>query len=114
MAMTQAQKNRAMRQEGLREFLSNQKLIEKVLDNIEKMEKLSLVAEGDDSGGLMVGQFELAKLKTANEHRFKLIDKYVPTMKATEHSVDPTDSVLSAILKEISGKTAGLPEPVDE
>lgn len=82
MAKTRAQLNRAIRQEALRDQLASKGLVQKVLDNIDKMEKLA----GND-------HFELTKLKTANEQRMKLIDKYLPSLKATELTGDGGDSM---------------------
>ena len=77
MAMTKAQQNRAIRQEALREQLAGKGLIQKVLENIAKMEEL-------DSSDTQTGTFELQKLKTSNDQRLKLINKYLPDLKMAE------------------------------
>lgn len=74
MAATKAAKNRAIRQEALREQLSNQKHIEKAVDNIDKMEQ---------QGGTMEPQ-ELQALKYATDTRLKLVSKYLPDLKLQE------------------------------
>ena len=88
MAKTRAQQNRAIRQEALREQLSHQKHIEKVVDNIVEMEKLDFFKKGDDGEiDYKVAQstkFRLDALRTANEQRLKLINKYLPDLKNTE------------------------------
>lgn len=76
MAMTRAQQNRSIRQEALREQLSKQKLVEKVTDSIEKLDKLD---EDLDS-------VKVQRLKAAIDSRLKLINKYLPDLKATEHT----------------------------
>ena len=79
MAATRAAENRKIRQEALRDQLSSQKLVEKVIDNITKMEQ---------QGAAMEGQ-ELQALKAATESRLKLINKYLPDLKAMELTGDP-------------------------
>ena len=74
---SRANENKRIRQEALREQLSNQKLVEKVLDNIKKMDKLDPVNDDDTV-------IKLNILKTSNEQRLKLINKYLPDLKAVE------------------------------
>ena len=74
MAATRANQNRKIRQEALREELSNKGLVQHVLDNIDKM----------DSQGATMEPQELNARKTANEYRLKLINKYLPDLKSTE------------------------------
>lgn len=76
MAATSAAKNRKMRQEALREFLSNQKLVEKVIDNARKMEEQAVE----------MTSHELQALKHATDTRMKMISKYLPDLKAVEHT----------------------------
>lgn len=82
MAKTRAQENRAIRQDALREQLAAKGLVQKVLDNIDKMEELKVVITED--GSSLCGQFELNKLKTANDQRLKLVNKYLPDLKSAE------------------------------
>lgn len=88
MAKTRAQENRAIRQDSLREQLSQQKHIEKVVDNIGEIEKLDFFQKGDnneiDYKLCQANKFRLDALKTANEQRLKLINKYLPDLKSTE------------------------------
>ena len=92
MAKTRAQENRAIRQEALREQLASQKHIEKVVDNIVEIEKLDFFKEGDsgdiDYKQCQANKFRMDALKTANEQRLKLINKYLPDLKNTEISGD--------------------------
>jgi len=74
MAATNAAKNRAIRQEALREQLSKQKHIEQVVKNIKKFE---------EQGAAMEPQ-EVQSLKVATDTRLKLISKYLPDLKSTE------------------------------
>ena len=74
MAATKAATNRKIRQDALRDQLSKQKLVEKVIDNVRKME---------EQGASMESQ-ELNALKAANDARLRLINKYLPDLKAME------------------------------
>lgn len=99
MAKTRAQTNREIRQEALRDQLKAKGLVQQALESIKKMEELQVIIDSDD--GAIAGQFELQKLKAANEHRLKLINKVFPDLKAVEwqgdlevegninHTVDP-------------------------
>jgi len=76
MALTQAQKNRAERQESLRAYLNERVRLGKVIENIEKIEGLDASEESFKN--------RLEQLKVSNEQRMKLINKYLPELKATE------------------------------
>lgn len=99
-----ATRQRQMRQEAMREQLRAKGLEQHVLDCAQKLhdEYLSLESQ------------QVQALKASADLRLKLMNKYLPDLKAVEHSVDQTDTVLSSILKEISGDTTGLPKPVDD
>ena len=70
------QANRDVRQETLREWLSQKCTAQHLVDNIQKIEAL------DDTSETFVNQ--LNKLKTANEQRLKVMNKYLPDLKSTE------------------------------
>jgi hypothetical protein len=74
---TRAQANRKIRQDALREQLAGQKHIEQVIDNVRKIETLDPTNGADTTT-------ELNILKTATELRLKLVNKYLPDLKATE------------------------------
>lgn len=74
MAQTVAAKNKSIRQEALREWLSNKGLLDKVLDNTKKMEEQ---AKGMDPQ-------ELQGLKYATDTRLRLVSKYLPDLKCVE------------------------------
>ncbi len=92
MAKTNAQNIRAARQEDHRARLSEGQHLRHVSENITKIESLEVKMDGGDKGdeinykNLQLNQFTLSKLKTATELRMKLIDKYVPSLKAVEHT----------------------------
>ena len=77
-----AAKNRAVRQEALREYLSNRGKVDYVFDNIEKIEK---------------GEGDLQALKVASELRLRLINKYLPDTKHIEADIDATIDAVAKI-----------------
>ena len=74
---TRGQENRRIRQEALREQLANQGHIQQVIVNVKKIESLDPTGGNDTT-------VELNILKTATELRLKLVNKYLPDLKATE------------------------------
>lgn len=82
MAGTRNTKQRAVRQEALREQLSNQKHLEHVIDLINK---ISDEKEHIDSE-------ILSRYKIAIDARFKIINKYLADLKTQEidmtHNID--------------------------
>lgn len=71
------QRHKHERQESLRELLSRQKHVEKVIDNVNKIEDLDQEINKDD----------VARLKIGIETRMKLINKYLPDLKAVDMEV---------------------------
>lgn len=78
MGTTAANKNRAIRQEALREQLSNQKHVEHVVEMLEEIKDLQLDLDAND----------LARYKVAIDTKLKLIGKYLPDLKSVEHTGD--------------------------
>ncbi len=76
MGITRANKNREIRQDNLREWLSKKCTLQHLFDNINKIEDLDVKSKDFHNS--------LSKLKVANEQRLKLINKYLPELKATE------------------------------
>jgi len=74
MGATVAAKNRKVRQESLREFLSNKCTVQQLVENVEKIEHLDNILTQD----------ELQRLKVATEFRVKLLSKYLPDLKSVE------------------------------
>lgn len=74
---SRAEANKAIRQEALRQQLAGQGHIQYVVENINKIEAL------DPTGGNETA-LELNIIKTANEQRMKLVNKYLPDLKSTE------------------------------
>jgi len=81
MAKTDVDTRKQQRKEELRTYLSNRGKVDYVLDNIEKIEGLDCSSADF--------QKELAKLKTANEQRIRLLNKYLPD--AREDIAEVTD-----------------------
>ena len=76
MAETRAHKNRKLRQDNLREWLSEKCTAQHLVDNINKIEDLDPCDEQFNN--------KLSKYKTANEQRIKVMNKYLPDLKTTE------------------------------
>ena len=96
MAMTAAQKARHVRKEALKEWLSQQKLIEHVFDlarKIEELEPIEAEAKNNDGKVYLVdlAEFELKKYAKAAELNLKLVNKYIGDEKSVEQNVTITD-----------------------
>lgn len=76
MGAPRAAVNRRIRQDNLREWLSEKCTAQHLVDNIIKIENL-------DSDSSTFAQ-DIQKLKTANEQRLKILDKYLPSLKQEE------------------------------
>jgi hypothetical protein len=74
-------KNKAVRQEALREQLQNQGHIQYIVDNIGKIEDLDSELDSNEAG----------RLKSATELRLKLVNKYLPDLKAVENTINPEE-----------------------
>ena len=72
--LTTAQTNKRIRQEALREQLSKQAHVQHVIDISEKLQSLDKELE----------QTEITRLKYAADLKLKLINKYLPDLKAME------------------------------
>jgi len=83
MATTSANKNRAMRQNALREQLSKQKHVEHVIDIANKLAKL------DES----LDPLQIQRLKAAADIKKGLISKYLPDIKMVELTGEGGDPI---------------------
>ena len=104
VGISRAQANRAIRQEAMREQLAAQKLVEKVIDTAHKLSTLSIE----------LSPTEVTRLKHSADLRLKLIDKYLPDLKAVEHtgsgassSVELSDAALIELLKRHNPALSG-------
>jgi len=95
VAKTKTQLNRQMRQEGLRDFLSSQKLIEKVIDISEKLMEPDVEYDALD----------IQRMRTAAELNLKLAAKVLPDLKSTELTgPDGGDLVIAVQRKRFDGE----------
>lgn len=74
MGATVKDKNRAVRKEALREFISEQCKVKQVIDIAQKLEDHHIDLEPS----------AINALKASADIRLKLINKYLPELKATE------------------------------
>jgi hypothetical protein len=94
VAKTKAQLNRQVRQEGLRDFLSKQKLIEKVID----------IAQNLTDPDKEYDALDVQRMRTAAELNLKLAAKVLPDLKSTEISgPDGGDLVVNIQRKRFDG-----------
>jgi hypothetical protein len=100
MARTRAQENRKIRQDALREQLAGKGLVQKVIEDIGKIDQLAALKIDDfEDADLYIASVSAAKdktqiIKVAIESRLKLVNKYLPDLKQTELVGDP-DSPLN-------------------
>ena len=90
MSANNPAKQRAMRQEHLRAYLSEKCRLEHVIDNIIKMEKEGASMETN----------ELNAIKYATDARLKLINKYLPELKATEVTGEGGEGLTVAVVRK--------------
>lgn len=83
MAETRGQSNRRVRQEALRQWLSEKCTAQHLIDNLEKIEGLDPASE--------VFVNELNKYKVANDQRLKVMNKYIPDLKQADLEVTGED-----------------------
>ena len=75
---TRAQKNREIRQEALREQLSNKGLVQHVIEISKKLAKAD------------VDQTRVQALKASADISLKLIDKYLPNLQTVDSNINYT------------------------
>ena len=96
--ISRANANRKVRQDALREQLSKQKHVEKVVENLGKL--------GDLEVGL--DSLQIQRLKAANDGHLKLIAKYLPDTKAVEIDLNGSLSVTNLSDEEINERLKEL------
>jgi hypothetical protein len=92
MAATNKAKNRAIRQDTLREWLSEKCTAQHLVDNINKIEKLDPECESFKN--------ELDKYRVANDQRLKVLSKYLPDLKSTEFTGEGGGPVITDAIFE--------------
>ena len=101
---TVAQRNKAIRQEDLRERIRNSNLLTDILDNVAKMQSLAEDMDGD-SANLHIQQINGYQM--SNNQRLKLLNKVLPDLKAIEVEGD-----IGLQVVEVS--RIGMEEPRDD
>ncbi|MGH1470160.1 MAG: hypothetical protein ACRBCS_03145 [Cellvibrionaceae bacterium] len=91
MAETRANANRRIRQENIRDYLSNQK-------HLEHVEKI--LADVSDPAQEVDSEM-LARYKVAIDAKLKLIDKYLPSLKAVEMTGEGGEDLIPKSIKVI-------------
>lgn len=94
MAMTRAQHNRAIRQEALREQLSNQGHLQHAVEIATKFAQLP--------------KDEQDAHKVKFDMHMRLVNKYLPDIKAVEHTGEGGDP-LADFFAQIKNQSPGLP-----
>lgn len=98
-------KNRRIRQEALREQLSNGGHVQHVVDIAKKLQ----------DGYLELEATNIAALKAAADIKLKLIGKYIPDLKSVEISQDPENPIVEmdniSLGDAINSLVAKLNEP---
>ena len=79
--VTRANENKRIRQEALREQLASQGHVQHVIDISEKLQNLEESLDG----------LQIQRLRAAAEIKKNLIDKYLPSLKATDLSVSDAE-----------------------
>ena len=96
MAETRAQSNRRIRQEALRDQLSNQGHLQHILDITDK---LSNPEEEIDNG--MVTRYS-----KVIDTKLKLLNKYLPDLKAVEITGEDGSELLVTVIERVIVKAA--------
>lgn len=71
---TSANKRREINREELRRYLSENNKVRQIIDNIEKLEDVTLPLE----------QIDVSRMNSAITHRLSLLKKYLPDEKSVE------------------------------
>lgn len=90
---TEAQKQRALKQDELRRLLSERCRIQHVIENIEKIEDVS--GKNDPNNATMEAA-EVNRLVKANEQRIRLLNKYLPDLKSIELANNPDNPLFES------------------
>lgn len=98
MGATVAARNKKVREEALREQLRNKGLVQQVLEISEKLNNQYLKLENS----------HINALKASAELKLKLVNKYMPDLKAIEHSQDPDNPISELADAELKSSIAEL------
>lgn len=104
MAATVAAKNKKVREQALRDQLSQKQLHTQVINIANKLDEQHLVLEAT----------HISALKASAELKLKLINKYMPDLKAVEHSQDPDNPITELNDSELQNAIATLTAKLNE
>lgn len=104
MGATVAAKNKKIREEALREQLRQKGLHSKVIDIANKLDDQHLELESS----------QIQALRASAEIRLKLINKYMPDLKAVEMSQDPENPVADMSNTDLNEAIKALTAKLDE
>ena len=94
---SRATENKRIRQDALREYIQERGSVQYLFDLIEKAEQLDPSDPDFDK--------KLAQMKVVFDQRQKMLDKYMPALKASEISLDAnikaTEVDMSGLMDEI-------------
>lgn len=94
--LSAADRNKKLRQEALREQLSNKGLVQQVLEISEKIGDLSQDLEKD----------KIDRLKIAADLKLKLVNKYLPDLRQTDLDLGvQEDNPINSLIAKVLGKT---------
>lgn len=94
--LSAADRNKKIRQEALREQLSNKGLVQQVLEISEKIGDLSQELEKD----------KIDRLKIAADLKLKLVNKYLPDLRQTDLDLGvQEDNPINSLIAKVLGKT---------
>jgi DNA uptake protein ComE-like DNA-binding protein len=87
--ITRATQNKQIRQEAIREQLSARGMIEHIIDIADKLGDLSQPLENSD----------VNRMKAAADIKMRLVNKYLPDLKAVEieQKTDPNEALAQAL-----------------
>lgn len=100
---TAAAKNKRIRQEALRDQLSNGGHVQHVVEIARKLNDEHLSLEST----------HISALKAAADIKLKLINKYIPDLKSIELSQDPDNPIESLSSLELAAQIAELRAKLD-
>ena len=96
---SRATENRRMRQDALREYIQERGSVQYLFDLIEKAEQLDPTDPDFDK--------KLSQMRVVFDQRQKMLDKYMPALKASEIS-------LEANIKATEVDMTGIADDMDE
>lgn len=97
--VSRAQSNKAIRQEALRQQLSNGKHVEHIIDMANKLADLE---------GTEMDSIDVQRLNAAISAKRALINKYLPDLKATEYTIDHTGTNTADDHAQAIGEVIGI------